>query len=378
RERITVTFKDREMAENRLIELNDRYVRRGQPKPSNKPLQEFMEKWINHKTGSVKETTLELYRSHLRNHIKTTFIGDMPLQELNYDPICEHFDKLKSGNYDHVKDDGLSGSFLQDHYGILNQTMKWACKRGKLHSNPIMDFDVPKRQRDQRDITVIDESQISTFLETVRDQNIKLYPLFLLMANTGMRKSEICGLRWKDVDLGSNKILVRKQLNKSPYLGLKFLNVKSDSSNRTIKICDFVKSELLKHKNRQEEWRDNVGDEAWFDHEIADGINLRHNQFVFTDRTGKPIRPDHVYKKCKDFNAETNLPEISPHTFRHSHASILLQQGHSPNTVQERLGHYSAETTMDLYGHLLEGMDQEAANSFGQAIQSELDNADVA
>lgn len=112
-----------------------------------------------------------------------------------------------------------------------------------------------------------------------------------------------------------------------------------------------------------------IGGEAWKIYGLLENDHP-DTDFVFTEKHGKPVRPDKIYNKFKSILEVADLPDVNFHSLRHSHASILIKQGQSIRTIADRLGHSSVQLTLDTYGHLMEGMQADAAEEFANAVYS--------
>ncbi|MYH00447.1 MAG: site-specific integrase [Acidimicrobiaceae bacterium] len=212
--------------------------------------------------------------------------------------------------------------------------------------------DAPTTSRNSRTMSVWTSDELRAFLDAISDHY--LYPLYLLAATTGMRRAEIAGLVWRNVDLDTARLTVSQQLLSVEYKLIES-DLKTPTSRRTIDLDPHTVAQLRLHRRRQLEDR------------MATG--RRHNGgYVFAKSDGSPIHPDLISQTFERLLAKIDLPRIRLHDLRHTHATILLQQGVNPKVVSERLGHASVSFTMDVYQHVLPGMQAQAAATFGTAI----------
>jgi integrase len=191
--------------------------------------------------------------------------------------------------------------------------------------------------------------------------------LFVLALATGMRRGELLGLKWQDVDFATGILYVRRVLNRMPtVLGdraglLVESEPKTRHSRRSIILAGFAFDALRRHKARQEEWRQAAGD-SWED-----------SGYVFTTPLGRYIHPNSLNNQFKALLEKAGLPDIRFHDLRHSVASLLLARGVHPKVVQEILGHSQISITMDVYSHVLPTMHQDAMRVLNRAFVEDED-----
>jgi integrase len=175
--------------------------------------------------------------------------------------------------------------------------------------------------------------------------------LYQLAVLTGMRRSELAGLKWDYVNLVNGRLSVVATLQRILGLGLVEGQPKTARSRRSIALAPEAVELLHGIRGRQIEQRLDYGD-------------LWHNSgFVFTQENGKPINPPSVSKEFKAIVLKAGLPRLTLHGLRHAHATLALIAGVYPKIVSERLGHSSIAVTMDVYSHVLPGMQEEAAQA---------------
>ena len=174
-----------------------------------------------------------------------------------------------------------------------------------------------------------------------------------------MRRGELCGLEWSDVDFHENLIDINKS---SLYLSQKGIfedTTKTFSSKRVIKLSEPVISLLAEHKKVQAMERFKLGNQ-WED----------HNK-IFTQWNGKPIHPDTITGWFRKFIAKYHLPYVSIHSLRHTNATLLIAGGTDLRTVSQRLGHSNMTTTGNIYTHAIQTADERAAEMLGDILSIE-------
>jgi integrase len=172
-----------------------------------------------------------------------------------------------------------------------------------------------------------------------------------------MRRGEVLGLRWSDVDLDTARLSVRQAVIIVAY-EVQTSDIKTDNGRRTIDLCDRTIEVLKEWRERQDEERDLLGDE------------YEDNDFVFASQDGSWVNPD-FFSQCFDrLLTKSPLPRIRLHDLRHTHATILLKAGVPVKVVSERLGHANAAFTITVYQHVMPGMQADAATLFSDLIAS--------
>ena len=187
--------------------------------------------------------------------------------------------------------------------------------------------------------------EVREFLDSVATDRLR--PLWLLAATTGMRRGELCGLMWKDVNFEASNVAVRRA--RVPIAGKVAEGTPKSDRARVIAIAPATVSALRTHRKAQLEERLAWG-EAWQD-----------SGYVFTQADGSPVRPDAVTRAFEAHVIAAAVPRIRLHDLRHTHATLGLAAGIPAKVMSERLGHAKVGITLDLYSHVVPGMQEEAA-----------------
>ncbi len=306
--------------------------------PSKITISEFLTRWLcDYAAGAVGPVTFASYRDIIRLHLAPA-LGDFPLQRITPQAIQGYFSRKL--------EQGLSSTTVRYHAMILHEALKHAVKWGLLVRNPADMVDPPRRNR--REMRVLDEEQVRLFLAEAK-RSSRYYSLYLAAITTGMRQGELLGLRWKDVNLGLGVASIQQTFYR---LGGKplFKEPKTAKARRTIALLPVLIDILQRIREEHEEHRRRLGD------------GYEDNGLVFCQRNGTPLHANDIVKR--DFRrvlARAGLPRIRFHDLRHCHATLLLQQGVHPKVVQERLGHANISMTLDIYSHVVPGMQEKAA-----------------
>lgn len=297
--------------------------------PSRQTLAEFAAEWIPAVKVTVRESTWASYRSNLTLHVLPK-LGHLQLRSLSASHLnSQYAELLESGRRDGK---GLSPRTVQYVHVILHRCLKDAVRWGRLARNPADFADPPRHTRPE--LSVWGTGELRAFLKHVRDD--RLYALFLLAATSGMRRGELLGIRWSDLDLDKKRLQVRQTLvitNYRPH----FSQPKTARSRRSISLDPGTVVALCAHRARQLEERLQWG-AAWTD-----------SGLVFTREDGSLIHPQSVSDAFEAHARRAGLPAIRFHDLRHTFATIALSAGTHPTIVSDRLGHASIAITLDSY-----------------------------
>lgn len=314
------------------------------------------DEWLPSMRMSVAATTWDGYREKIHSYILPR-IGDIALRDLKAPKL--------NWLYADVRDNGriggdapLSLKTVREVHVVLHRALEDAVHWDYIEFNPAKRANAPsataaknERKNAMRTWTA---DQVHEFAAMYRGH--PFFALWLLAASTGMRRSELLGLRWQAADLDRGLISIRKVL---VVVGGKpeFKDApKSAHGFRTIGIPSRVVGELRDARRRQAEAR--LRSPVWLDHDL-----------MFCRDDGAPWHPDHVTETIREMIEDSGLPRIRPlQDLRHTHASLLLADGENAKVVQERLGHHSHSFTADTYQHVMPGMDAGAAARFDDLV----------
>jgi integrase len=319
-------------------------------KPQKLTVAAYLDDWLaTMSTVGRRATTLHGYRRHLAAHVIPA-IGDCQLQSLtalDLDRLYAHL--LVNGRRDGTR--GLSMRTVRYIHSILRKALSDAERKGIVVRNVAVLASPPSTSSTRApEMRVWTPAQTREFLDLAFDNTAtKPYAvLFRLAATTGMRRGELCGLRWSDTDLDNGRLSIRRQLTTA---GERVVaqDVKTNRARRVIDIDDETVSKLRTHRTEQLERRLAVG-HAW-----------HHTDLVFCGADGSQLHPNTVSQSFDRLIARSHLPRIRFHDLRHGHASHLLAAGVNAKVVSERLGHASVAFTLDTYAHVMPGQQRDAA-----------------
>ena len=310
-----------------------------------------MDIWQSEYLGSAKPHTRKSYEATIENHIKPA-IGKKQLQELT-PVLIQRFVNHLQNQKDVEKP--LNPKTVKNIHGVLHSALQQAVRIGYLKTNPASLTILPKRSN--AEITPLQDKQVAQFLQSIKGHPFER--VYLVDLFTGIRQSEILGLKWEDIDFERGQITIRRQLQ---FLGHNHggycFTTPKNNKTRQIIPARFVMDVLKRQRIRQMEQRLAAGP-AW---DNCDDL-------VFTDELGHHLKHDLIYRHLKRIFANMDLPSLRFHDLRHSYAVLSIQAGDDIKTVQENLGHYSAAFTLDVYGHVTEGMKRDSAERMERYIE---------
>lgn len=239
---------------------------------------------------------------------------------------------------------------MRNIHGIIRKALADAMRKGSVTRNVADLADAPRARGRKMDAWSADE--LRQFLTSIEDSD--WYVPIYLAANTGMRRGEVLGLTWRNVDLDNARLVVEQQVQSVEYEA-SVADEKTTGSRRTIDLDPRTVAVLKTWRRQQLERRLSTGRRS------AD-------EFVFTHPEGGPIHPDLFSQSWSRLMDKSDVRRIRLHDLRHTHASVLLKAGVPVKVVSERLGHSSPAFTMTVYQHVLPGMQADAAAAFGEAV----------
>ncbi len=321
--------KSKRDAEEKLSELMGE-VHNGTYKEIKKiTFAEFSELWINsYAKTKTKPSTLRSYEDIVHNHL-IPVMGDYLLAGINTGMLQRYV----AMRLEKVKPKTVINELVP-----MKEMFKHAVRWGYLKANPAEYVERPRIEREEMD--VLSPEEINLFLEHARP---KYKAFFLTAILTGMRRGELLGLQWGDIDWNHNQIHVKRSLWKG-----QFINPKTKTSMRNIDMSPYLSMELRKHK---------------FTNPISE-LDL-----VFCNSDGKPLDPDSLVKRqFLPALQRANIRQVRFHDLRHTNVTLRIEQGQNIKYIQNQLGHSSIQTTLDRYGHLIKEVNSEQARKLDSIL----------
>ena len=277
----------------------------------------------------IEETTAYGYRGMIENYLKPQ-LGEIRLQKLTARDIQQYYTWL-------MDEKELSPNTVIKHHNLLTNTLNAAERQEYITKNPMRAVSPPKKR--QREAKFYTPEQLGILLDKAVGTRLEL-PVFIC-AYLGLRRGELCGLRWSDVDLEHKTITIE---NTRTQAGKKEIEkgTKTASSTRTLylpdTLCDMLKAAREHQQACRAEYKNAYDD----------------NDYVVVMEDGRPFRPNYLSELFGKFLADNDLPKIVLHELRHTFASLSNQAGIPAYNIGKALGHSTPATTQKIYTHLLD------------------------
>ncbi len=303
---------------------------------------DYLERWLEHIRQRVRTRTSERYAGIVRGHLIPR-LGHIPLRKLT--PLVIQQFEAKALEGGRLRGEGgLSPQTVLHLHRVLSEALRQAVRWQLLPANPAAAVSPPRPRR--AEIAIVGPESAQAILDAARGTAVEI-PVTVAIG-TGMRRGEILGLRWADMDLEAHVAHVRQTLQDTTN-GLVFEAPKTDRSRRTVSLPEFVVSALRRHRSDQAARRLALG-RAWLDHDL-----------VLDRGDGGPMRPDSLSSGFRQLTKRSGLDGTRFHDLRHAHATLMLAAGVHPKVVSERLGHSGVAITLDTYSHVIPALQAEAA-----------------
>lgn len=302
-------------------------------------LSEWLDRWIaEYAEPSLRRSTVGSYRSIIRIYLVPVF-GKTPLRKVTTQMIQTMYNSLQSEN-------GLANETVRGIHMVLREALEAAVHAHLLPRNPANGTVLPRKETAPK--TILNNEQLERFLAAIRKEP-SWYDFFYTEITTGLRRGEICALRWEDYDPSTGELRVRRSLSSVPG-GFEIGETKTETGTRTVLLPQSTKR-LLSARQKSVS-------SAWI--------------FPNPLHPDRPLSPSTVYCKLKAILKKTGLPDLRFHDLRHTFATHALQSGVDAKTLSGILGHTNASFTLDTYTHVTTDMQQGAAQIVGDFLQEVL------
>ncbi len=291
--------------------------------------------WLSVQQRKIDIITYQGYEKLLQIHIVPYFEARKTgLNEITSTVLQEYFDeKVTNGRKD--GSGGLAVTSVRKHRAILHQICKLAVKENYMINNPCDIVDLPPAKRHEPNFYTKEQAEALL----IAAQGTILYAILLIAIFYGLRRSELCGLKWDSINFQTGTMTIRHTVVKAQTLVEKD-RTKNESSYRTYPLTFKIKELLMKLKTSQQRNKKLLGD------------GYHNSDYILTWDDGRPISPDYISHAFRKLLKKNDLPLIRFHDLRHSCASILLSDGATLKDVQDWLGHADINMTANVYGHL--------------------------
>lgn len=324
--------------------------------PSKTTLAQFLERWLEHIKTQVTPKSYERYAGLVQQNI-VPLLGAVILTKLKPLQISAAYTATLGGGRKDGKEGGLSPRSVGHMHRVLKQALGQAVRWGELNRNPADAVDPPKVE--WRPMQTYDLPQTVELIEAVRGTALLVPTLLAVLC--GLRRGEICALRWRNVDLATGQMSIVESLEQTKA-GLRFKSPKS-GKGRTVALSATMVDELGAHRVRRAQEL------------LKLGVRLSDEDLVIAHADGSLVTPIYISQLWARKIAKSSLARLRFHDLRHAHATHLLANGVHPKVASERLGHSKVGITLDLYSHVIPGMQEDAAALVDRALSAARDKA---
>ena len=306
---------------------------------------EWLEVWLEDWAKmSLRPSTYQTYKGFLKNHIGPK-IGKTPLEKLTSLEIQRLYKELlESGRVpskeSRCKPKGLAPKTVRNLHQMFSSALDAAMAQRLILSNPAKVCTLPKVER--QEMKTLTPDQLAAFFQEAKRSGV--YELYYLDLATGLRRGELLGLKWTDIDLRRKTMRIQRSIARQNG-SVGEVPLKTKNAYRTLPLSEDA-VEVLKEQKKK------AGD----------------SPYVFPSPAGGPMSPDSVLHRLQRVLKRAGLPRIRFHDLRHTFATLALQNGVDVKTVSGMLGHYSAGFTLDTYAHVTTSAQIQAANTMGSVL----------
>lgn len=284
---------------------------------------ESVERWLEAKSKTVKENSMQGYHSYAKNHI-IPMLGNIRVKDITYSRLQWYCDTMAKS---------LKPETIGKHFTLISGVLDDAMRDGIISNNPASLVKMPRAKEKFKGNTLT-AGEAKTLLTAAKDAGEPIYTAILLPMVYGLRRSEVCGLRWQDIDFDNGVMHICNTVVKGDAGYIEEERTKTRKSDRVIALVDFTVPHFKALKEQQQKA----------------GLTLGK---VCRWPNGDDIKHDYISKKFGKLLKENGLPPIRYHDLRHTAASLLIASGATPQQTQEFLGHETVSTTMNIYAHCL-------------------------
>lgn len=341
-------------AEERLAEILHSLNVGTYVEPSKLTVAAYLEKWLETVKLNVRGKTFERYQEIVGRHLSQA-LGKILLSKLTPLHVQQYYaTAIQSGRLDGKG--GLSAQTVLHHHRILRESLHQAVRWQILVRNPADAVEPPTPTR--QEMRALSESETAWLLEA--SSGTRLHLPILLAVTTGLRRGELLAHRWSDIDFENGRLAVRRSVEETRE-GLRLKEPKTAKGKRLISLPPLAMDSIRGHRSTQLVEKKKLGS------------LYRDNGLVLCAPDGEIWKPESFTALYFNFTRRIGL-KLRFHDLRHTHASQLLRAGISAKVVSERLGHSSVGITLDVYSHVLPGMQEEAADRIDAALRKATDN----
>jgi integrase len=309
----------------------------------------WLEVWYeNYAKIKMRPSTYLTYHGYIENHIKPQ-LGKIPLNDLTTLHLQQFYKKLLAeGRVERIeakkKPKGLAPKTVRNIHQMIGSAYNLAIEQKLVTRNPTQGCALPKVEH--KEMRTLTADQLSAFFQEARDSGV--YELYYLDLATGLRRGELLGLKWTDVDFQHGVLKIQRAISRQNGKVVE-VPLKTKNAYRTLPLSADAIDVLMQQRRK-----------------------TSNSEWVFPSPTGGPMSPDSVLHMLHRVLKRAGLPKVRFHDLRHTFATLSLKSGVDVKTVSSMLGHYSAGFTLNTYAHVTAQMKQDAADAIGGVISQQM------
>ena len=322
----------------------------------------------------LKEKKIQRVQIARDKHIATNTVlaacKGLRIRKESAEAICQYLSlDFNSSFREAVIKPKLADLTILHYHRLIGTILQTAVQWQVIYDNPARRVKPPRVKR--YEAKYLEDTDIPIILKALDEQPLRWRTIIMLLLSSGMRRGELCGLEWRDIDFENSVIHISRTSQYVVGMGVIEKETKNISSERVLKLPSYMFDTLREYKSWQNKMRLALGD-YWHKKitiKYADGTtNVCKNDRVFTSDNGEPIFPDTITQWVNKFQTKYDLPKFTPHTLRHTNISLLIAAGVPLRNVSQRAGHSQLSTTSNIYAHAIKTVDEIAAEALDDAL----------
>lgn len=337
------TFHTKSEAKTALKEFEADKTKKQLVIPKKTTLEEWLTYWMDNVVKPNRQPTTYYYYKSMIDKYTVPLLGSISIQDLKPIQIQKYYTRLKTEHQ-------LSSNTIRKHHDMLHLVLGVAVKQEMLLQNPVDKVEVPQKQNHEAKFYTLES--LTKLYQLIENTNLEI-PV-KLAAMLGLRREELCGLKWQNIDFENRKIRICEART---IAGTEIIDkdTKNQSSNRTLAMSDDMVNLLAKEKAKQEKDRKFFGD------------HYEDSGYVVVRDDGKPYRPNYLSECFSKLIKDNDLPKITLHGLRHTFASVANSQGVTLFEIGKVLGHSTPSTTGKIYTHMFDDTHQDTLDKVANA-----------